>query len=239
MSTFRRVGILGGMGPEATVLLQQKLVAAVDARDDSDHVPLLIDMNPQVPSRIERLVHGRGSDPARVLAKMAKRLQGAGAEALAMPCNTAHHYAGAIVSAVSVPFLNMVEISAERVAELIGPDGRVGLLASPAVRLTRLFDKALARRSLDAHWPSENIDMLAAIRAIKAKSGSTEARDILRAASDDLVDRGVTFQLVACSELSLIAECVAPQVQCVDTLDILVDAILDFSLWRKCKEPSR
>ena len=50
----RTVGILGGMGPEATILLQQKLIAAVPASDDADHVPLLIDMNPQVPSRIAR-----------------------------------------------------------------------------------------------------------------------------------------------------------------------------------------
>ena len=55
---LRCIGILGGMGPEATILLQQKLVAAVTARDDADHIPLLIDMNPQVPSRISRLIEG-------------------------------------------------------------------------------------------------------------------------------------------------------------------------------------
>ena len=68
MSIPRTIGILGGMGPEATILLQQKVLAAVQARDDADHIPLLIDMNPQVPSRIAHLIDGDGPDPGPVLA---------------------------------------------------------------------------------------------------------------------------------------------------------------------------
>ncbi|HAC49643.1 MAG TPA: aspartate racemase, partial [Sulfitobacter sp.] len=90
------VGVLGGMGPEATILLQQRVLGTVNAQDDADHLPLLIDMNPQVPSRIAHLIEGTGEDPAPVLAAMAQRLERAGATALAMPCNTAHHYAPAI-----------------------------------------------------------------------------------------------------------------------------------------------
>ena len=89
----RTVGILGGMGPEATVLLMQQVIAAVPARDDADHVPLIVDQNRQVPSRIRRLIEGTGEDPRPVLAAMARRLQGRGPQALAMPCNTAHAYA--------------------------------------------------------------------------------------------------------------------------------------------------
>lgn len=143
--TRKPIGILGGMGPEATILLQQKLMAALpNAKGDEDHIPLLIDMNPQVPSRIDHLINGKGADPAPVLSEMARRLEGAGAAALAMPCNTAHHYAGAIKDAVGIPFLNMVDLSAAYVAGLKDAGAFVGMLASPAVRLTHLFDKALA-----------------------------------------------------------------------------------------------
>mgnify|MGYP003676682578 CR=1 FL=1 len=62
------VGVLGGMGPEATILLQQRVLGTVNAQDDADHLPLLIDMNPQVPSRIAHLIEGTGEDPAPVLA---------------------------------------------------------------------------------------------------------------------------------------------------------------------------
>ncbi len=108
---MRRVGILGGMGPEATVLLMQRIIAATPASDDADHLPLIVDQNPQVPSRIRHLIEGTGEDPGPVLAAMARRLQAAGAEALAMPCNTAHHYAPAIRQATAIPLIDMVALS--------------------------------------------------------------------------------------------------------------------------------
>lgn len=230
MNAPRRVGILGGMGPQATILLQQKLLAAVRADDDGGHVPLIIDMNPQVPSRIERLVHGRGEDPAPVLAAMARRLQAAGAQALAMPCNTAHHYAPAIRAATPLPFLDMVELSARRAARMRGAGALVGMLASPAVRMTGLFDRALERHGLRTLWPSDEDAMLGAIRSIKAAGPGEGARDALRAASSELAARGASFQLIACTEFSLIADSAAPEARVEDTLDVLVEEIVAFSL---------
>ena len=118
---MRRIGILGGMGPQATLLLMQKLIDAVPAADDADHIPLLVDQNPQVPSRIRRLIEGTGEDPAPVLADMARRLVAAGAEALAMPCNTAHHYVPAIRNAVTIPLIDMVALSVAHAVRLAGP----------------------------------------------------------------------------------------------------------------------
>ncbi|WP_371813793.1 hypothetical protein [Ruegeria sp. HKCCA0370] len=69
--TQHPIGIIGGMGPEATILLQRKLVEAVPVSDDRDHIPLLIDMNTQVPSRIAHLIDGAGEDPGPTLAAMA------------------------------------------------------------------------------------------------------------------------------------------------------------------------
>ena len=94
MTRLRRIGVLGGMGPEATVALLQRVQGGVLARDDADHVPLLVDLNPQVPSRIKHLIEKTGPNPGPVIADMAARLETAGAEALILPCNTAHHYSG-------------------------------------------------------------------------------------------------------------------------------------------------
>ncbi len=222
------IGILGGMGPEATVLLQRKLIDVVPAQDDVDHIPLLVDMNPQVPSRIAHLLEGTGESPAPTLAAMAQRLEAAGAAALAMPCNTAHRYADAIVGAARIPFLNMVELSADHAASVLGAGGRVGMLASPAVRLARLFDKAFERRGLAAVWPDEEDALLAAIREIKVTGPSDGARRALRQGSESLCQAGGAFQLIACSEFSLVAESVAPDARAVDTLDVLVEAIVAF-----------
>jgi aspartate racemase len=226
---MRRVGILGGMGPEATVLLMQKLIAATPARDDVDHIPLIVDQNPQVPSRIRHLIEGTGDDPAPVLAAMARRLQTAGAEALAMPCNTAHHYAPAIRAATTIPFLDMAALSACHAASLAGKGGRVGMLASPAVRLTGLFDSALAAVGVTPLYPTDDNRLLAIIRHIKAHGPGPEARDALASESVALVDAGARVQMIACTEFSLIADAVDPHAITFDTLDRLVDGIIAFA----------
>jgi aspartate racemase len=226
---MRRVGILGGMGPEATVLLMQKIIAATPARDDADHLPLIVDQNPQVPSRIRHLIEGAGEDPGPVLAAMARRLQVAGAEALAMPCNTAHHYAGAIRAAVALPLIDMVALSVAHAARLAGRGGTVGILASPAVRRIGLFDAAFAAAGLTPAYARDEDATLATIRLIKAEGATAGARAALAAASAELLGRGAQVQLIACTEFSLIADAADPEANAVDTLDLLAAGIIAYA----------
>lgn len=226
---MRRVGILGGMGPEATILLMQKVLAAVQADDDADHIPLIVDQNPQVPSRIRHLIEGQGQDPGPVLADMARRLVAGGAQALAMPCNTAHHYAPMVRAATDVPFLDMVQASVDHAAALRPDAGKVGILASPAVRKVGLFDAPLAARGLTAVYASDEDAMLAAIRQIKSRGPRPEARTTLTQASAGLAALGAGVQMIACTEFSLMPDAVAPGITAFDTLDRLVGDIVAFS----------
>lgn len=226
---MRRVGILGGMGPEATILIMQKLLESVQARDDADHIPLIVDQNTQVPSRIKHLLENTGEDPGPVLAEMARRLVAGGAEALALPCNTAHHYSGYVRKAVDVPFLDMVALSTTHAAALAAPGARIGILASPAVRKVGLFEAPLARLGLTPTYPQDEATMLAAIRQIKSQGPQAEARATLRAASNDLLQQGAKVQMIACTEFSLIADSVVENVHAFDTLDTLVEAIKSFA----------
>lgn len=225
---MRPVGILGGMGPGATVLLMQKIIAATPALDDADHVPLLVDQNPQVPSRIRHLVEGTGEDPTSVLVAMAQRLQGAGAQALAIPCNTAHHYAPAIRASVQIPLIDMVSLSVTHAAGLAPQRGTVGILASPAVRLTGLFDRAFAVVGLTPVYAPDD-EVLAIIRRIKADGPVTDARLALAKVSRGLLARGANIQMIACTEFSLIADAVDAAAAGFDTLDLLVSGIIAFA----------
>lgn len=229
MTAPRRIGILGGMGPEATVLLMSRLIAATPASDDSDHLPLIVDMNPQVPSRIAHLIEGRGEDPGPVLAGMAAGLQRSGAQALAMPCNTAHFYAPVIRDAVSIPFLDMIEISVEQAAQKVGRGGSVGILGSPALQQVGIFDRALARHGCKAVYATDQDALLSAIRDIKRAGPPVIARETLAAAARDIAARDAAIQLVACTEFSLITEAAADHVPVIDTLDVLVQAMLAFA----------
>ncbi len=88
------VGIIGGLGPEATVDLMRRVIQATPASDDQDHIRMIVDCNPKVPSRMKAILEGTGEDPAPYLVIMAKDLAAWGADFLAIACNTAHLYLG-------------------------------------------------------------------------------------------------------------------------------------------------
>lgn len=218
---MKAVGILGGMGPEATILLMQRLLRAVPAHDDADHIPLIVHQNPAVPSRIARLIHGTGEDPGPVLEGMARDLEAAGAQALAMPCNTAHAYAPQIIAATPLRFLDM------RVATVAAlPKGRIGMLASPALRLTGAFDETFKRAGIEPVWPDDEGPILALIRRVKAGYSGDAERDALAKVAEDIVLR-CDHLLVACTELSLLTKAISAPF--TDSLDCLVTEIIKFS----------
>ncbi len=223
------IGILGGMGPQATILLQERLVRAIPATDDADHIPLLVDMNPRVPSRIKWLIEGRGTDPTPALVAMAKRLESAGATALAMPCNTAHAFADDITAAIDIPFLNMPQLAAAFVAHKIPAGSAVGILASPATQKTELFKSVLAPHGLTAIYPDNNDPLLTVIKEIKA-SGPTERHiRLLNDTATDFAQNGATAILVGCSEFSLISDKMTAAVPVIDTLNVLTHHLVDFA----------
>lgn len=225
---MKTVGILGGMGPEATILLMQKLLGAVPARDDSDHIPLIVHQNPQVPSRIKALIEGTGEDPGPTLARMARDLHAAGAEALAMPCNTAHHYSPVVVAATPLPFLNMLDLTAASLAAQ-GAD-RVGLLASPATRLAGVFDAPFAAHGLTPLFLNDDSRLLGIIRAVKAGEAAAVLKPRLAQEAQALLVQGADHLLVACTELSLMTDALPDEVPYTDSLDCLTQAIAAFAL---------
>ena len=110
------VGVLGGMGPEATVDFMTRVLAATPARVDQEHIRMLVDHNPGIPDR-HAAIAGTGPDIGPELAAMARGLEAAGADFLVMVCNTAHAYTEAIRTAVSIPFVSIVDVVMAAVAE--------------------------------------------------------------------------------------------------------------------------
>ena len=228
----RVVGVIGGMGPEATILLMSRLIEKTPAKDDSDHVPLLVDNNTQVPSRINAILEKTGKDPGPVLVNMAQKLENSGAEALVMPCNTAHHFAHEIKRSITIPFFSMIELSTSRIAQSKLANNKVGVLASPAAQEMRVFDDSLAAHGLEVMYSEHQAEMLFAIHNIKQRGENPDSRRILVTCGEELIEKGADLLMIACSELSLISDAISGNHPTVDTLDYLVESIIDFSINR-------
>lgn len=226
-------GILGGMGPEATVDLLHRIIAHTDARDDVDHVRCIVDNNPKVPSRIKALLEGGGESPAPCMADMGRRLEAWGADFLCIACNTAHNYHAAVQEAVRIPVLDMIGLTAQAVAERHPRARRVGLLASPAVRLTRLYEKPCACRGLEVVYPApmEEPRLLGVIKDIKAGRTDEVVRAAFAGVTDHLAARGADVLVVACTELGII--CGDNDVPVVDAADVLAETVVETAKQRR------
>jgi aspartate racemase len=228
----RTVGILGGMGPEATVDLMRRVIAATPAADDADHIPMLVDNNPQVPSRVAALIAGTGPSPAPVLMDMALRLEAAGARFLAMPCNTAHHYHREVAAAVRIPFLDMVALAAQRAAAAVGHGGKVGLLASSALEKISLYEAPMAALGLQLIYPQppRQAALMDLIGAVKAGKADAARRGAFSAAAQDVAYAGAELLLIACTELSVIAADLHSDLPAIDASQVLAEAVVATAL---------
>jgi aspartate racemase len=225
------IGIIGGMGPEATVELMRRIIARTPAQDDSDHVRMIVDCNPKVPSRLAFLLEGGTVDPTATLVEMARGLVRLGATVLAMPCNTAHAFAGPIRSSLQTPFVDILEAAFAALHQRVGTDGPIsfGVLGSPALRRIGLLEQRTKNTQFRPVHPDERHEDLALklIRSVKAGDKSASVLDQYGQLKRHLVQQGAQHTLVCCTEFSVLEELQPPGERAtLDTLDALVDALL-------------
>ncbi len=222
------VGVIGGMGPEATVDLMQQVINATPAQDDADHIRMLVDNNPKVPSRIKALIEGDGESPAACLTRMAKGLEAQGASFLVIPCNTAHHYFLDVEAAVNIPVLNLIELTSNHARNSLPNLRKVGLLASTALQLIHLYEPWFEKHDIQVLYPSvENQQaVMDLICAVKAKRQTSLQIQYYNQAVNDLRDQGAECLVVACTELSVISGPLQTELPIYDASKILAETIV-------------
>jgi aspartate racemase len=219
------LGVLGGMGPAATLDFLGKLQAYTPAQRDQDHIRVLMDLNPQVP---DRNVPGAGAGP--VLAEMAGALAGGGAEVLAMPCNTAHAHADLIVRASGLPLIDMIGGAAKAAADTGAH--RVGVLGTKGA--LKLYREYLAARGLGlvTLGGERQEAFMALLYRIKGGDLSLRARAEMASMAGQLVADGAETLIAGCTEAPLVLSPDDVQVPFLDAGDLLarrcVDVCLEF-----------
>jgi aspartate racemase len=203
------VGVLGGMGPLATIDFMSKMMALTEASTDQDHVPVVVSSIPQVPDRTEAF-RGEGISPVAAMVDSAQRLVAARAGLVVIACNTAHLWYDEIEGAIGLPMIHLVDAAIEDAAMLAGPEGRIGLLGTDATLASGLYVNRAAPASMPqgVHWllptAGEMIELvMPGIAAVKA--GRLEsAASLLLAAAQALMQRGATAIILGCTEIPVV-----------------------------------
>lgn len=194
------IGVIGGMGPLATVDLYSKIVLHTDAKTDQEHPRVCIDSNTAIADRTAALLRG-GADPVPEMVKSAKRLESIGAEVLIMPCNTAHCFYDAVAAAVDVPLLHMIALT--RDALLARRVRTAGLLATDGTVETGVYQRTFAGSGVELLTPPPE-DQAAVMEMVYdgIKAGRTDLDGAaFRRCCENLLARGAEVLVLGCTEL--------------------------------------
>jgi len=203
----RVVGILGGMGPEATVDLFGKIVRNTPAARDQDHLRIVVENDPTIPDRTAAIFEG-GPDPVPAMLEAGRRLVRAGVDFIVIPCNTAHYYYDRLTAGLDVPILHIMEETADLIARRHPAARRVGLLATTGTVRAGLYDRALAARGLEVIHVAPSVQEMV-MRAIYGRDGIKAGvydgpREILIAAGRALAEDGADVVVAGCTEIPLV-----------------------------------
>lgn len=223
--TQRIGGVLGGMGPAATVHFMARVQALSGALRDQDHVRLIVDLNPRVPDR-NAASAGKGDSPESVLAAMTEGLERAGAEFIVMPCNAAHAHAAAIKAATRLPFFSIIEETANEVSRLGATTA--GILAAGACLEASLYQDALIARGIEPVVPHAAAQdaFMALLYRIKAGDLDAEVGAGMRALADALIEAGAEAVIAGCTEIPLVLGADDIAVPLIDSTDALARATI-------------
>lgn len=199
------IGVLGGLGPWATLDLFEKILRLTPAQRDQDHLRVIIDSNAKIPDRSPAIL-GRGDDPTPALVATAMNLERAGAEVLVIPCNTAHAFYDAVAASVTIPVLHIMDEVASALHRDRPKVRRVGVLATRATIVARLYHRALARIGVEVLAPdAAGQDVVTrAIYGVKAGTADRETAAAVAAVARTLGDRGASAVVLGCTELPFI-----------------------------------
>jgi aspartate racemase len=218
------VGVLGGMGPDATVDFMTKVIALTPAEKDQDHVHMLVDHNPQVPNR-QAAILDHGDDPGPHLAAMARRLETAGADFLVIACNTAYVFETHILEAVSIPLISIIDESVAAVGDQNPAANSVGVLATDGCLKANVYQPALQRKNLIPILPNdeEMQQLMHLISKIKAGDKGGQVASAMSELAQALVSRGAQAIIAACTEIPLVLDATMLDVPLISSTDVLAE----------------
>jgi aspartate racemase len=230
----RLIGILGGMGPEATLDLYRYILKLTPAHKDQDHIRVLIYSNPKIPDRTKAIAQG-GQSPLPYLIESASLLEKSGADIILIPCNTSHHFLPQIQEQIHVPIMNMIEEACKTLTTSLPDVKTVGLLATIGTVRSGIYSKVLSRVGVNVVLPSdgEQKTVQAAIAQVKAGVHNRSTQDTFESIAKRLVKSGADAIILGCTEIPLAFDPYDVDCPSINPTKILAQAAVDWALGKR------
>ena len=225
----KTIGILGGMGPLATADLFRKITLLTAADGDNDHIRVYIDNNSHIPDRTAAILRG-GADPVPEMTSALRHLEACGADCIIMPCNTAHYFLPRLQPLTAIPFISMLEVTAEAGA-LRYPGKTAGILATRGTLETGLYTRALEAQGVRSMMPDEagrDALMAAIYDGVKGGKDLEELRGPVESLLARMAEAGADYFILGCTELPIVQEELALPGAFIDPTAELAKAAIRF-----------
>lgn len=217
-----RLGILGGMGPQATQIFYQRILDRTDAECDQEHLPVLILSDTEIPDRTAAILSGQVEEVYSRLLEDARLLEREGCTAIAIPCNTSHYFVDKMQGELGVPILHMVR----ETCKVLAARGcrRVGILGTDGTVRARIYQKECEAQGFEGVSPGEDAQKLVmSIIYDEIKKGESGSREKFAAVDRALRAKGCDAAILGCTELSVYRAYHGLPDFYVDAMDILVE----------------
>lgn len=217
------VGVIGGVGPMATVYYMQRVIEMTKAGCDQEHINMLVFNDCDIPDRTAFITEKSPDNPLPVMVEDAKRLEAAGCEFVVIPCNTAHYFYDELERAVEIPVVNIVEETIRYAKARVQDLSCVGIMATTGTIVTGTYQKYAERAGLSFAVPDEDEqDLLMQIIYDGVKAGKPVPRADFDRVANHLRAKGAQCLILGCTELSVLKRDLSindPDV--LDSIDVL------------------
>ncbi len=227
----KTVGVIGGLGPMATVTFMNSVLRLTPADSDRDHLHMIVDCNPKVPD-VNASVLNIGPSAVAGLVEGARRLENAGAGFIVMVCNAAHVYEPELRRSISIPFVSMIEETMVKISSEFPRFENIGLLATNGCLQSDLYQKQLVGRGLRPvlQTADELARLMRVLTRIRSGNLGEEQRNDILALIDALVARGAQTVILGCTEIALVDPVSGSDTPLIDPCATLAEATVKLGI---------
>tara|TARA_B100001013_G_scaffold307413_1_gene210944 strand:- start:2231 stop:2953 length:723 start_codon:yes stop_codon:yes gene_type:complete len=223
------VGIIGGMGPEATIDFMSRVIALTPSQRDQDHIRMVVENNPHIPDRQST---AENDLIAIELTAIAERLEVAGADFLVLPCNTAHVFIDDLLKNIQIPFVHIVSETVNEIVKEHTNVKNVGLLATDMCINSGIYHQAIKsvdRTVLVLEQQDQKSCMQLIFDVKKGKYSKSTKTDMVRLA-DQLIQKGADIIVAGCTEIPLILDTKSINVPLVSSTEVLAKRTVEIAI---------